>query len=71
MILKCNEIFHRVLGILSEMQGQLLSVCVDQMDNIESLVNGLNPISDGFDTLAKDAEELSVCGFLFYLMISL
>ncbi|XP_065057845.1 utrophin-like isoform X2 [Rhopilema esculentum] len=48
-----------VLGILSEMQGQLLSVCIDQIDNIENVINGLNPISDGFDTLAKDAEELS------------
>ena len=46
--------------MVSEMQGQLLSVCRNQIDGLESMLNNLGPISSGYDTLAKDAETLSV-----------
>lgn len=46
--------------MVSAMQGQLLSVCVSQMDDLEKTVNSLGPLSDGYDTLAKDADQISV-----------
>ena len=50
----------RVAKMVSAMQGQLLSVCVSQMDDLEKTVNSLGPLSDGYDTLAKDADQISV-----------
>eukprot|EP00112_Aurelia_sp_Birch-Aquarium-sp1_P004243 Seg1478.15 transcript_id=Seg1478.15/GoldUCD/mRNA.D3Y31 product="hypothetical protein" protein_id=Seg1478.15/GoldUCD/D3Y31 len=41
------------------MQGQLLSACKTQIEDLENAVDGLGPIPDGYDTLAKDAEVLS------------
>lgn len=46
--------------MVSAMQGQLLSVCVSQMDNLESTLKDLGQISDDYETLAKDAEDISV-----------
>ena len=58
--LTCLSLFSRVINILSQMQGQLLSACKTQIEDLENAVNGLGPISEGYDTLAKDAEVLSV-----------
>ena len=50
--------------MVSEMQGQLLTVCKSQIEGLENMLKGLGPISDGYETLAKDADDLSVNNLL-------
>ena len=46
--------------MVSEMQGQLLSVCNNQINGLADTLNSLGPIADDYETLAKDADDLSV-----------
>ena len=51
--------------MVTDMQGELLTVCRSQVDGLESMLKGFGPISDGFETLAKDADNLSVISQFF------
>ena len=53
--------------MVSEMQGQLLSVCNNQINGLADALYGLGPIADDYETLAKDADDLSVIFISFSL----
>eukprot|EP00794_Sanderia_malayensis_P000431 gene431-1072_t len=54
-----NNKLERVASMLSAKQGQLLSICSDQILDLEKLLSAQGPVSDGFDTLVKDCEFIS------------
>jgi len=60
-LLQCDikDKTNRVVKMVSEMQGQLLSVCNNQINGLADTLNSLGPIADDYETLAKDADDLS------------